>query len=155
MGKRGPKIKPLHLKFWEHVYTEPNTGCWLWGGKLDTKGYGMITVPANNKPGFKHLRAHRVGYELVVGPIPQGLDLDHLCKVKCCVSPYHLEPVTRKENTIRYYGPRPFCKNGHELSGYNLRVNAKGHRFCRQCHREEARAAWWKKKEKNNVTASL
>lgn len=78
--------------FWASI-TEPNTGCWLWGGRLNADGYaylyGEITL------------VHRYTYVLAQGPIPPKLVLDHLCETRCCVNPWHLEVVTRRENTIR------------------------------------------------------
>ena len=75
---------------------EPNTGCWLWTAALKN-GYGRITM-MNPK---RKTAAHRVSYEAFVGPIPEGLTLDHLCRVRCCVNPAHLEPVTMRENIMR------------------------------------------------------
>jgi HNH endonuclease len=74
---------------------EPNTGCWLWTGQLSDRGYPMTTY-ANKK-----YRAHRLFYEQARGPIPAGMTLDHLCRVRCCVNPDHLEAVTQTENRRR------------------------------------------------------
>ena len=77
---------------------EPNSGCWLWVAMLGSGGYGRFKV------GNKNVYAHRLSYEHHVGAIPEGLDLDHLCRTRCCVNPTHLEPVTRKENIRRGLG---------------------------------------------------
>lgn len=77
------------------VSPEPNSGCWLWTGNLSDNGYGVVEVRDRRR------RAHRVAYELVHGPIPSGLEPDHLCRVRCCINPAHLEPVTRQLNTLR------------------------------------------------------
>lgn len=69
--------------------------CWLWTGCINDKGYGSVRL------GRRSIGAHRLGYQLLVGPIPSGLDLDHLCRVTRCVRPGHLEPVTRSENSHR------------------------------------------------------
>jgi hypothetical protein len=90
-------------RFWQKVSKNgpvpdyaPHLGpCWLWTGGLDGKGYGQFGL------GGKHVRAHRFAYELLVKPIPAGLDLDHLCRVITCVNPAHLEPVTRQVNRQR------------------------------------------------------
>ena len=83
------------------VQTEPNCGCWLWMGELNNKGYGRI-VRGNNHTGTRErLFAHRVSYELVNGEVPYGMDLDHKCRVRSCVNPAHLEPVSRSENNRR------------------------------------------------------
>lgn len=101
---------------------EPNTGCWLWLGTLDNKGYGRIG---------RGSLAHRVAYELVVGPIPEGLELDHLCRTPACCNPAHLDPVTHAENMRRgAWGRRSQCKNGHPFAGPNA---TGGRRVCRQC----------------------
>ena len=71
------------------------TSCWLWTSPLDRDGYGHIQI------GRKMCRAHRVAYEWLVGPIPEGLTIDHLCSVRNCVNPSHLEPVTAAENALR------------------------------------------------------
>jgi len=83
------------------VQTEPNCGCWLWMGETNNKGYGRI-VRGNNHYGLRErFLAHRVSYELVNGPVPEGMDLDHKCRVRLCVNPAHLEPVSRSENNRR------------------------------------------------------
>ena len=74
---------------------EPNTGCWLWTGATDRKGYGQFRSKG------AHVKAHRWSYERLVGPIPEGLQIDHLCRVPGCVNPEHLEPVTHRENQVR------------------------------------------------------
>ena len=73
----------------------PWSGCWIWMGALSANGYGNIHV----RP--KNIVAHRYFYEYAKGPVPSGLDLDHLCRVRCCVNPDHLQPVTRSENLRR------------------------------------------------------
>ena len=87
------------------------SGCWLWTGRIDRGGYGAISINRNKyplRPCFIKARAHRVSYEAFRGEIPSGLTLDHLCRVRCCVNPDHLEPVTLKENMSR--------RNTHGLS---------------------------------------
>ena len=80
---------------------EPNCGCWLWTGETNNKGYGRISR-GNNRYGLRErFLAHRVSYELVNGQVPEDMDLDHLCRVRLCVNPSHLEPVSRSENNRR------------------------------------------------------
>lgn len=120
-------------------------GCWDWTGALDRGGYGRTWSWT------KVVAAHRLSYELRVGPIPVGLDLDHLCRNRRCVNPDHLEPVTRRENVLRGEGPsgqaarRTHCPTGHALEGDNLLPAKllKGKRECRKCSNEKqnARAA--------------
>lgn len=123
---------PRDLRFWALV--ERGEGCWPWRGYSLANGYG----------GFEKTTAHRVAYELSIGPIPEGLHLDHLCRNRLCVRPDHLEPVTPYENLRR--GSRmqsDTCKNGHPLAGDNLytRTGARGPlRYCRKCRAQaEAR----------------
>jgi hypothetical protein len=80
-------------------YVEVTGFCWLWTGAVGSSGHGRI------RPHGRLLQAHRWVYELLVGPIPEGLDLDHLCRIRRCVNPDHLEPVTRQLNLARGAGP--------------------------------------------------
>lgn len=120
------------------LFAYSEDGCWLWTGSLDRNGYGYIRETA----GRRKLRAHRVVYEYVVGPIPDGMELDHLCRVRSCVNPDHLEPVTHRENQRRGESPmgqqarREFCAKGHPLDGIK---GATRQRYCKTCHRERQR----------------
>lgn len=115
------------------------SGCWEWIGAIDRHGYGNFN--AGNR---KLVRAHRWGYERLVGSIPDGLDLDHLCRVRRCVNPEHLEPVTRRENVIRGASPttpkkrRDRCFRGHPYTPKNTYVSKTGRRVCRRCGAERA-----------------
>lgn len=106
-------------------------GCWLWTGRPNAGGYGRVRQGARGTP---ILYAHRVLYEALVGPVPAGLELDHLCRMPACVRPDHLEPVTHRENIVRGESPvakqarKTHCKNGHELSAPTRRG-----RICRTC----------------------
>lgn len=90
-----PKPQSVEARFWAKVFKTDS--CWYWTGFRDSWGYGSFTV------GGKNLRAHRYAYELVVGPIPFGLTIDHLCRERACVNPVHLEAVTGAENTERAF----------------------------------------------------
>jgi len=110
-------------------------GCWEWQAHKVTAGYGGFRIGVN-----KHALAHRLAYELLVGPIPNGLVTDHLCRNRACVRPDHLEPVTNLENIKR--GARAqmtHCNRGHEFTPENTYNHPKGSRICRQCRaiREE------------------
>lgn len=117
---------------------EPFSGCWLWIHTMYTNGYGMLQFR-----GQLHL-AHRLSYEAYVGPIPEGMDLDHLCRVRSCVNPMHLQPVSRSTNVLRglvstAHDWKPglgitHCPQGHPYSPENTRLY-KTHRTCRECHR--------------------
>lgn len=129
--REGPFRSSFEDRYNHFAFPEPNSGCFIWMGALSHNGYGMMAVSGANK---KVVYAHRAAYEHFIGPIPDGLDLDHKCRMRCCVNPDHLEPVTRKENLRR--GVRKslqtHCKFGHLLSGKNLVPDKKGRR-CRIC----------------------
>jgi hypothetical protein len=123
--------------------------CWEWTGSL-REGYGRVYL-GRNRLG----QAHRVVYEALVGPIPEGMDLDHLCRNPCCVNPAHLEPVTRRENLIRgdthiaRNVKKTHCPKGHPYSGDNLYIY-QGKEFGRQCQicrREGALRSYYRKKQ--------
>lgn len=114
--------------FWSAVDRSGPGGCWLWTRTLD-EGYGSY-----NLNGVKH-KAHRYAYEAVVGPIPDGLFLDHLCRVRNCVNPMHLEPVTHKVNMERgLTATKTRCKYGHDFTEANTYLY-EGRRYCRTCAR--------------------
>jgi hypothetical protein len=134
-------MKPT--SYWEHISPEPNSGCWLWVGAT-SRGYAIRVD--RNRPGTK--KVHRQVYEDLVGRVPEGLDLDHLCRVRCCVNPAHLEPVTRSENVRRGAGPslnssKTHCPKGHPYEEANV-YRYRGRRYCRQCHREKALARYYR-----------
>lgn len=121
--------KSLGERFWEKV--DRTDTCWLWKGGRRNHGYGGFTISQHK------YQAHRVAYELLVGPIPDGLTLDHLCRVRLCVNPDHLEPVTNKENVRRGLW-KILCKRGHPLSEARHSINKNGNvvRVCRHCAKE-------------------
>lgn len=110
------------------IIEDTATGCWLWQKTLNRDGYALIWV--HNKAHS----AHRFMYEFLCGTIPDGLELDHLCRVRNCVNPEHLEPVTRAENMRRVAIFNKFCKRGHSYSEHGF-VNSKGDRECKLCSR--------------------
>ena len=128
---------------------EPNTGCWLWTRTTCRNGYGQLTV------NWRYRSAHRVSYEVLVGAIPKGLQLDHLCNTKCCVNPDHLEPVTNLENSKRWYARVRHCKKGHEFTPENTGVSKRGWRFCRTCSRLFSKASQAKRRADKSLTRSL
>jgi hypothetical protein len=142
--------RPLRERFDEKWVPEPNSGCWLWLGAISGNGYGNL--------GGR--QAHIVAYELYRGLVPDGLELDHTCRTRCCVNPWHLDPVTGKVNVLRaHHGDldalpakhasrlaasrsdtqgRTHCANGHEFTPENTywrkgRNGGKGGRVCRRC----------------------
>lgn len=128
-GKRQP---PLSARIAKKIRLEKNRGCWLWCGATDRLGYGVMRIAGKLK------KAHRISYEIHRGDIPPGLCLDHLCRVRNCVNPEHLEPVTPGENTRRgdawkYNGLKTHCKHGHEFNDKNTYFRPTGGRTCRVC----------------------
>ena len=131
-------------RFWAKVVRGAPGECWLWNGTLDEDGYGIF-FPS----GRKRVRAHRFAYELLVGPIPEGLVIDHVrergCAHRNCVNPTHLEPVTDVENVLRGDSPAAqakraeSCIRNHPLSGNNVRITKSGKRQCRTCERDRTR----------------
>lgn len=123
-------------RFWGKVYK--TDGCWLWCGYLESTGYGRCEV---NRVRW---RVHRLSYTLRYGDIPNGLVLDHLCRVRNCVNPDHLEAVTSGENSRRgdyseRMGPKvSHCKQGHAYDSANTYVCPRGRRGCRICRRNSA-----------------
>lgn len=119
-------------RFWAKVDRRSPDECWAWLASRCSDGYGTFRV------GERIAGAHRVAYEMLVGPIPDGLELDHLCSLRECVNPAHLEPVTHAENVARGRATRPtHCSKGHERTPENVLIQANdGHRRCRVCQRE-------------------
>lgn len=112
----------------------PFSGCWIWNGRTggQKNPYGVVSLSHSKSVG-----AHRYVYELLRGPIPQGLHLDHLCMLPLCVNPDHLEPVTPKENARRWGLSIKECPQGHPKNEKNIgTVSITGTKFCRACHRQ-------------------
>lgn len=121
----------FHSKF----IPEPNSGCWLWTGQIMHRGYGTFAVKVNDE--WKKVFAHRFSYQTFVGNIPEGLQLDHKCRMRCCVNPDHLEPVTGSENLRRSplmarWAHKTCCPKGHPYDG----LDSRKARICRRCVKE-------------------
>lgn len=126
-------LEQIADRFWMNVQKGADSECWPWLAGKDNNGYGVYGI------GYPHKdRAHRIAYQLLVGPIPAGLVIDHLCRHRDCANPAHMEVVTRGENVRR--GVRPpklICKNGHPRQpGQN----------CPECHRI-ANLNWWHRRQ--------
>lgn len=132
MRRRGPAPTPAIVRFERRIQPGPG-GCWLWQGRLNHYGYGTFkpTVEVTTY-------AHRWSYEYHVAAVPEGLELDHLCRVRNCVNPEHLEPVTHAENQRRMR--RPTCFHGHPMTPENTYIRRDGRgRQCRTCKRNRQR----------------
>jgi HNH endonuclease len=115
------------VRFWTKVQRGGDDDCWLWMASRGHHGYGR----------FDQLAAHRVAYELIIGPIPAGLVIDHLCRNPSCVNPAHLEPVTQRENMRRARHALTHCPQGHPYTEDNVYM-WNDRRKCRICHREQS-----------------
>lgn len=149
----GPFTETEVDRFWLKVNRDgpvsehrPDLGrCWLWTNVLDSKGYGRWSP---SKHTIDEQMAHRRAYVLFIGPIPDGLELDHLCRVRNCVNPSHLEPVTHRENSLRGFSPfainarKTHCINGHEFTPENTEITPDGYRACHICHLASARRSY-------------
>ena len=129
---------PMELRFFAKV-TESDSGCWQWIGATNTKGYGHIRAGGN----MPVMSAHRWSWEFFNGPIPTGLEVDHLCFNRSCVNPDHLDVVTRYVNVhrgrINQNDGSTSCKWGHEFSSANTGTDVRGNRVCRACSRDRTR----------------
>lgn len=136
-------IDPLEdLARFHKGYNVAESGCWEWVKCKDVNGYGMIGVGSRVNKSFKVARAHKWAYEMLVGLVPDGMELDHLCRNRHCVNPSHLEPVSHKENIrrgINLNRERFMCVAGHPLSGDNLYLAPSGKRQCKECQRRRSR----------------
>lgn len=141
--RMGRPPTPERERFMAAVMPVPESGCWLWLGTLQPDGYGKFQKKKSCGRWTAAI-AHRVAYEHFVGTIPAGLEIDHLCRVKCCVNPTHLEAVTsrtnqeRAENWIYMQGHKIHCRHGHEFDARNT-YRWGGSRYCRTCNRAAAR----------------
>lgn len=135
-------------RFWLKVDKTGEGGCWVWTAGKFSSGYGAAVVNGRTRP------AHRVSYELVVGDVPDGLQLDHLCRNRSCVNPAHLEPVTCRTNLLRgetlaaANAAKTHCPQGHPYDDVNTYVSpGRGLRHCRECMRRNRLASYHRRKK--------
>jgi hypothetical protein len=130
----GNTITPPIERFTPKVKVS-ESGCWEWQGSLYPAGYGQFYLG-----NYKAVYSHRWAYEYYIGPIPEGLVIDHLCRNRKCVNPAHLEAVTQKININRGAGntSKTHCPRGHAYSEENTYL-FRGRRRCKACSRERCR----------------
>jgi hypothetical protein len=133
-------------RFWSKFTASSSDACWPWHEPAVNKvnGYGYLHIGRENGVHRRAL-AHRFAYEMIVGPIPDGLHIDHLCRNRACVNPAHMEPVTQRENTLRGIAVsatnarKTHCSAGHEFTSENTRTRSdNGGRRCRTCARNQS-----------------
>jgi hypothetical protein len=143
-----PALSPLQLeRFWDKVEVHHPAGCWEWTGYTVPLGYGSVRL------GDILYQTHRVAYTILIGPIPEGLTIDHLCRNRRCVNPDHLEPVPARVNVLRSFGPAGLkarqtqCIRGHAFDDANTHFNAtSGARVCVICAKEYRRLRYLEKR---------
>ncbi len=150
-GARMALMSRLPQRVVDKIAIDPATGCWLWTAALSRLGYGRVGWDRKARP------AHRVIYELLRGTIAAGLELDHLCRIRRCVNPDHLEPVAHAENVRRadnghWHRQKTHCPQGHPYEGDNLRFSPTGFRYCLMCKR--IKVAEWRRSRRAAARAA-
>lgn len=148
-GTRNPNTTPKEF-IESRIERLPECGCWIWTGTLKANGYGLYRLGKKKECFF----AHRLSYEVFIGPIPSGLVIDHLCRVRSCVNPNHLEAVTFKTNVERGLSKNgSHCRNNHPYDTYVRFVGSKKIRRCKACDKIAAASYRARKKKKEeNIT---
>jgi hypothetical protein len=135
------KYRPVLERLVEKIRINDVTDCWEWTASKQAQGYAQISIKLLNGKHQPQL-AHILTYEWLVGPVPDGMELDHLCRVRHCVNPFHLEPVPHLDNVLRGAAPTAkwsltnTCKRGHPLRGDNVYIQKGGLRSCIICRKD-------------------
>lgn len=136
-------------RFWEKVsFGEASESplhlgpCWIWVATVGENGYGQFMHEDGHL-----VKAHRWSFTHLIGEVPVGLDLDHLCKNRACVHPLHLEPVTRSVNNLRGGLSKPHCPKGHFYDIENTGYQKNGNRYCKACSRNWAKDYYYRKRQ--------
>jgi hypothetical protein len=159
-----PVLERIVRRITLELHPDPRFGhCWIWPGSHNMRGYGQIGIGSISNGTAGKGYVHRLAYQLIVGPIPDGLVLDHLCRRHPCCNPEHLEPVTELENIRRGDAGKAWraiqiakthCPQGHPYSGTNVRYRPAGGRECRTCRTQESRTRRAKLKQGSRPAAS-
>jgi hypothetical protein len=137
---------PRTAAFFKRAVRNDEGGCWPWLGAHTKAGYGVLSVKR------ERVYAHRYAYTLFKGPIPEGLQLDHLCRNRGCCNPEHLEAVTRRENILRGVAPAAqHAKKTHCPKGHAYDRVRRGQRECKRCHADRQLARYYKHREAAHV----
>ena len=124
---------------WARIEPEPMSGCWIWIGDRSRYGYGRLTWQKNKRRTYRHV--HQLFYQAFRDPVPDGLELDHLCRLPACCNPWHLQAVTHQENVLRGNScaakdsRATHCPQGHPYDTVNTLRRKNGARICRTCSR--------------------
>jgi hypothetical protein len=145
-----PRTKTVYDHLLRLKICEPTTlptGCWEWMGSKNRDGYGHVWLNGRLRS------AHQMTYEHFVGPVPEGLELDHLCRNPACANYEHLEPVPHRVNVLRGAGVsavhavKTHCIHGHEFTPENTYIGRRGNRSCRECTLISVKASYLRRKE--------
>lgn len=140
-GHNRPNMKSDRYKVEDRGYETP---CWIWQLFIHGNGYGQVRING------RETSAHVAAWEAVNGPVPEGHEIHHKCRVKPCVNPDHLQCVTPEEHRLLHVAERNCCSFGHEWTEANTYVTKAGARYCRACkarrQREFGREKYWRQK---------